>query len=149
VAALVLDVETGDDPVGDDARPEAAGGGPGDLPVEEELHPAGPAEIQLVPKDLLEELPAAERTVEDLGATHLHLEEGEVGAEAGGLVGGGERQREPGAPAGEDRLDVGGAQGVTDGLEVCRAGTRLEAVVQGREADPAPRELAFGPLVAV
>jgi len=149
VAALVLDVETGDDPVGDDARPEAAGGGPGDLPVEEDLHPGGAAQVQLVPEDLLEELPAAERAVEHLGATHLHLEEGEPVAEAGGLVGGGQGQREPGNPAGEKGLDVRGAQTLADRLEDRRADTRLEAVVQGREADPAPRELAFGPLVAV
>ena len=146
---LDLDVETGDDPVGDHARPEAPRGGSGDLPVEEELHPAGAAEVELVPKHLLEELPAAVRAVEDLSPAHLQLEEGEAVGEPGGPIPGGQGEREPEDPPVEDGLDVSGAQGVTDGLEVCRPGTRLEAIGQRREADPAPHELALGPLMAV
>jgi len=60
MALLVLEVETGDDPVGDAPGGEPAWGCPGDLPVEEELEAIGAAEIQVVPEGLLKELAAPE-----------------------------------------------------------------------------------------
>ena len=60
-----------------------------------------------------------------------------------------ERQREPGQPPREERLDVGLAQAVTDSLQRGRVGTSEKAVVQGREGQPAVPELPLGPLVAI
>src|SRR5262249_19617773 len=90
VAALVLDVQTRRHAVGDHAGMETPGGGPRDLPGKEPLDPAGAAQVQVVPDDLLEELPAPEGAIEDLGPAHLHLADGRSIGEARRVVRGGQ-----------------------------------------------------------
>jgi hypothetical protein len=45
----------------------------GHYPVEDQLHPVRPAQIQVVADDLFEELASAQRPVEYLRKTYFHL----------------------------------------------------------------------------
>lgn len=77
--AEVLDVDGGVDIGAEDAGPEGVLALVlGKALVEEQLHPLGTAEVELVADDLLEELAAMEGPVEDLGAAHLKLQDGEL-----------------------------------------------------------------------
>ena len=80
---------------------------------------------------------------------HLHLEDRQAVGEARGLLGGGERQRQPGQPAREERFDVQRVKPVADLVQRGRIGAVPEPVVQGGEADPPVAKLALGPLVPV
>src|SRR5207249_778211 len=73
VAAFVGDMQTGIDPRGDHASREAAGRGPGNLAWKQQLHLVGAAEVEIVTNDAFEELPPAERPVEDLRAADCQL----------------------------------------------------------------------------
>src|SRR3989304_3120470 len=62
VAALVLDVEAGQNAMGNHAGGETARGTRGNTAFEEELYAAGTAEVQIVADNLLKELAPTERT---------------------------------------------------------------------------------------
>ena len=61
----------------------------------------------------------------------------------------GQRQWQPGQPPGEEGLHVRGAQAVANALQRGGIGTGRDPIVERREWDAAPPELALGPLVAV
>jgi hypothetical protein len=64
---FVIDVQRGHDAVGDDAGVEPTWCAPGDLTVEHQAHPTGPAEIEVLPDHLLEEDASRHRLIEHLG----------------------------------------------------------------------------------
>jgi len=70
MAARVPDAEAGDHAIGDNPNAEPPGHRPGGLPVEEQLRPIGPPEVELLSEDLLEAPPAAQRPIEVVGPTH-------------------------------------------------------------------------------
>ena len=150
MAALVLDVQAGGDAVGDHPGAKRARGGPDDLALEQQLDPVGPAEVEVLADDLLEELPAAQGPVEDLGAADLQLQDRQPVAEAGGRVGRRQGQRQLPGPAPKQGLDVGRAQTVAE-PPAARPGRaqRRKPLSSAVKAIPPPRQLALGPLVAV
>lgn len=117
--------------------------------AEDELQLLGPAQIELVGDDRLEELAAMEWTVEDLGAADLELEDAELVAVAGLTVGGAERARQDRQPPPDEALDGRGRQAVADVLEGPPGSSGGEAVVEGLVADVATLQLALRPAVAV
>ncbi len=139
----------GGHPVGDDAGRERAGRRPGNPPGEEEVEPIRSAEGEVVPEHLLEARPAPERPVEHLGLADFHLEEREPVPEARGPILHGERERQVGEPAIEERLDVSRGQALPDGLEGTGVGAREEAVIPGDIGKPTPGTLPLDPLMAV
>src|SRR5438874_7729067 len=96
---LVVDVQRGDDPVGDHAGAEASRCRLGDPTSKEELNLLGAADVEVLADDLFEEDAAVDRTVEHLGERELGLEDREVVAVIGGTVFGRERMRKPSQPA--------------------------------------------------
>ena len=132
VTPLVLDVNARRDAVGDDPRLEAARRGPGDPPREEQLHPAGASEVEIVANDFLKELPAAPRSVEHLGAADLHLQDGEPIGEARGVIARRQGQREPGQPAREERFNVVGAEALAQRRQGPRSCTLQGGRCRGR-----------------
>ena len=102
------DPDAGVDMSGEDAsaeRPLTAP--PGKAAVEEELHPLGAAEVEVVADHLLEELAAVQRAIEDLSAADLELENGELVAVPGSAVFVAQRAGQTGEPAAEVALDLG------------------------------------------
>ena len=59
----------------------------GDAPVEDQLHLVGPAQVQVLADDFLEEDAAGQRSVQHLGQGELGLQDGHVVAVAGLPVG--------------------------------------------------------------
>ena len=149
---LVLDVETGFDSIGDHTGSLAIRRrrcGAGDPTGKQQAHAVGPAEVQIVADDRLEEVAALHRTVEGLGETGFELVDGEAMRVAGGPVDGGERPRQALRPPVEERLHVGGRELVTPGLQAGGLRTRQEAVVQTLERQVRAAQLLLHPLVTV
>ncbi len=78
VTTLVLDVQAGQDAVGDDACREAAWACSQDLAINQELNTIRAAQIEIVANHLLKELPSTHRVIEHLGEADLHLEDRET-----------------------------------------------------------------------
>src|SRR3977135_4075167 len=68
---LVLNVERGHDPFGQDAGAEAPGGAAGGAPVEDCLQLIGPADVEIFAYDFFEETAPGEWAIEDLGQGEL------------------------------------------------------------------------------
>jgi len=148
-AVLVVQVERGRHPLGEDPRPEPPGGPPRDPAPEDQLHLVRPAEVQVLADDRLEEDPPGEGPVQELGQRELRLEDRAVVPVAGLAVGRGERVRQPAEPLPEKGIDLGGRQPIAEGLESARIGAGADAVVQGLEGNPALRQLPLDVLVPV
>ena len=150
---LVVDVQAGDHPVGDDAGAEPARGRvlatADDLAAEDQRHLVWAADVEVVADDLLEEDPARHRRVQDLSEGELGLQDGQLVGVAGRDVIGGERVRQDAQPLAQQGSDVRRAEPVADGLQRGGILARGEPVVQRRKADPGPGGLPLGPLVPV
>ena len=120
-----------------------------DAPVEDETDPVGPAGVEVVADDLLEEDPSGDWSVEHLGQGELGLQDGEVVGVAGRGVLLGERVGQPTQPLAQQRVDVLWAEGVADGLQRGQVVDRGEAIVQRGEIDAGLGGLALGPVVAI
>ena len=89
VRGLVLDVQTGLDAVGDDARAIAERGRrrrARDAERKEEADAIGATEVEILADDGFEEVPALDRAVEDLREADLELADGEPMLVAGGAI---------------------------------------------------------------
>jgi hypothetical protein len=147
---LVVDVQAGDHPAGDDAGAEAARRGEAALADD----PAGEdqgdlvraADVEVVADDLLEEEPPGDRGVQHLGKGKLGLQDGQLVAIPGRDVIGGERVRQDAQPLAQQRVDVWRPEAVAEGLQRRRV-PGGEPVVQGLEADPGPGGRPLGPLM--
>jgi hypothetical protein len=64
--------------LGEDASAEGAGGLSGNASLEEELDAIGPADVEVVADDLLEELASMNGPVEDVCGADLHLHDAEL-----------------------------------------------------------------------
>ena len=90
---LVVDVQRGHDPLGQDARAEAPRRAARDASIEDQLHLIGPADVEILADDLFEETAPGERPIEDLGQGELGLQDRELIPIAGRAVRGGEGMR--------------------------------------------------------
>ena len=92
----------------------------GDDPaVEDDLDGVGAAEVEVVGDQGLEERSGVAGLGEYDGAGDLDLGHRQFPPVAGLLVGGAERQREPGQPPLEEHVDRAGLQRVADPLQQC------------------------------
>ena len=114
---LVIDVEGGCDAVGEDAGAPASGGAAGDPAIKDQLDLIGPAEIEVLADHLFEKQPAVHRAIEHLGQRKLGLKDRNIVAEAGGLIGRGERMGEKAQPLAQQAVDLFGRQAVADLLK--------------------------------
>ena len=135
----VLDLERWLGAGPEDPRPGGCPAIAQDAVLEQDLQLLGPAQIELVGDDLLEEGAAMEWAVEDLGAADLELEDGELVAVAGVGVslGEGEGRRPSHRP--DEALDCRGRQAVAGVLEGPPGVDAGKAVVEGlvsRYGDP-------------
>jgi hypothetical protein len=73
VEVLVVDVQTGMHAILDHPRPKLAGRFLRYHTVEDQLHPVGPPQVQIVTNDFFEKLTPAQRAIEDLRQTDFHL----------------------------------------------------------------------------
>ena len=141
------------DPVGDDAGAEPARRralAPADDPAaEDQRHPVGAAEIEVVADHLVEEDPPVHRGVQCLGQGEFRLQDRQLIAEAGLGVTGGERVRQHRQQPGGERLDLPLAHAVADRLHRSHVIDGGERVVQRGEPDACLGGLALGVLVAV
>ncbi len=120
-----------------------------DALVEEHLHLFGSPQVELVADHLLKELPSMERAVEDIGATHLHLEDGQLVGIARCAVVLGERAGEAVDPLVEVALNVGRAEPVRRLLESDRIIYGGKAIVERLVGNVPMLHLALEPLIAV
>ena len=150
---LVVHVQAGCDPGGDDPGAEPARGvllAPVvDASGEDQPDVVGAADVEVVADDLLEEDPPGDRGVEHLGQGELRLQDRDLVPVAGEVVRAGERVRQPAQPLAQQGVDLVGAESVADGLHSGRLVDGGEPVVQGGEGDALLRGLPLGPLVAV
>jgi hypothetical protein len=133
---LVLNVQRGHNPLGQNARAEAPRRATGDTPVEDQLHLIGSAEIEILPDDLLEETTPRDRPIEHLGQGELGLQDRELIPITGRPVRWGEGMRQATQPFAKDGVDLGGVQRVGDSLDAAGRIARADAVVQGLERHP-------------
>jgi hypothetical protein len=73
----------------------------------------GTTDIEVLSDDLFEQRAATGRTIQDLGQTELGLEDGELIAVAGPLIGGRERVGQALQPLPGEGLDLGRREAVT------------------------------------
>lgn len=152
VGPLVLDVEAGVDAAGDDPRAVSVRWRwcpPGGSRREQEADPAGLAQVQVVPDDLLEEAPALYRMVKDLGQADLHLPQRPPVLVARLEVLRCQRPRQLRRPLLEEALHVAWLELIAHLLKPLRLAAGEEIVVQALEADPLLAELLLDPLVAI
>src|SRR2546426_1015233 len=148
-SVLVIEAQAGLDAGSQHASAEVTWSVASDAALEEQLHPVGTADIEVVADHFLEEFAAVQGAIEDLGEADLHLENRKLVAHSHGAVGRGERMRQPAQPAAEESVDILGAEIVADLLQRNRVVAGEEAVLQFLVADPLALELTLGPLVAV
>lgn len=120
---------------------------PADLAVEDQRHPVGAAEVDVLAHHLLEEHPSGLRPV---GQGELGLQDRELVAVAGPPVGGGEGVGQPSQPLAGQSLDVGGPEAV--GRRCAGAGGahhRRRSRCPAARSRSRPGRLALDPLVAV
>src|SRR5262249_29857970 len=153
LGVLVIHVQARGDALGDDAGTEPPRcrvlASALDAAPEAEAHVVGPANVEVVADQLLEEDPPAHRGVEHLGEGELGLQDRQLIAVPGGGVVRGERVRQDARPSGGQRLDLGRVQAVADRLHRGHVIDGGECVVQRHEADAGLGGLPLGVLVAV
>ncbi len=88
-----------------------------DLPVEDDLHVVGPADVEVVCGQRFEECAGMPRGGEGDGLGDLDLAHGDVPPVAGIAVGAGERERQACPPAIGEHPDLAGAEPITDLLQ--------------------------------
>ncbi len=113
---LVGNVDAGMHTVGDHPRREPSRSRFPDLAVEHQLNPVRTSEIKILADDRCEELASAHGTFENLGAGKLKPPDRKPVPAAGAAGGFGQRERQPGDPLPEERLDMAGGQFVADAL---------------------------------
>ncbi|MGH3267907.1 MAG: hypothetical protein ACRDN1_02385, partial [Trebonia sp.] len=151
---LVEDVQDHAAGVGADGRAvdggaEGAGGIALDAPPEDDLDAGGPADVEVVRDESLEEEPGAAGGVEHDGPGCPGLPHRALPPVAGVAVGGPERHGDAVHPALGEDLDGAGLQPVADLLQVRRVVTGGEPVGQRGEPDHGLDRLPLGPLVAI
>src|SRR3954466_152403 len=110
---LIIDVQRRCYPFGQYAGTEASGRTPGHPPIKDQLHLIGSAQIEVLADDFLEEDPATEGSVQDLGQGELGLEDGNLVAVTGGAVLDGKRVRQACQPLASQGVDTLGGQALT------------------------------------
>src|SRR5712691_790835 len=145
---FVFDVETRLDAVRDDARPiaEGRGGGPArESTGKEQSDPIGPAEVEVVANDGLEEVAPLHGAVKDLRETNFELTQGDAVIVAGGAVFRSQRPRQAVGPPVKELLQILGPELITEGLQPGGIGAREKAVVETRERDSGAPQLLLRP----
>jgi hypothetical protein len=148
-ALLVVDVQRGHYPLGDDAGTKAARGVFAHPPVEDQLHVVGSAEVEVLADDLLEEDPSGDGAVQHLGQGALRLQDGEVVAIARRAVLRGKGLRQPCQPFAQQGVDTFGSETIGQGLGALGMGTTAQPVGQGLESDAFLGELAVDVLMTI
>src|SRR5436190_2270546 len=146
---FVVDVERGDHAVGEDPGAELARGPAGDAAMENQLHLIGPADVEILADDFLEETATGVGAIEHLRQRKFGLEDGELIAIASAAVGGGKGMRHPAEPLAKHRVDLRRVQGIREALHATGIRAGSNAVVEWLVGDPSLRELPFEPFVAI
>src|SRR5713101_535501 len=135
LGVLVVHVQRRDDPFGEH---------PGAKPprcvlvhaaLEDQLHLVGPAQVQVIADDVLEEDPARLRTVQHLGQREFRLQDRDVVTVAGLAIRRGVGVRQLRQPLTQQGVDFGRRQAVADLLQTLGGSARKDAVVKRFESD--------------
>jgi hypothetical protein len=78
IAVLVADAQRGHHALGDHARAKAPRRLPGHPAIKDQLHPVGPTQIQVLANEILEQQPAAQRTIQHVREAELGLQDGQL-----------------------------------------------------------------------
>ena len=135
--------------MGEDAGAPVSGGAAGDPAIKDQLDLIGPAEIEVLADHLFEKQPAVHRAIEHLGQRKLGLKDRNIVAEAGGLIGRGERMGEKAQPLAQQAVDLLGRQAVADLLKPLGIGAAEHTIVEGLIGDALPLQLTLGVFMAV
>src|ERR687888_286317 len=146
---LIVDVQRRGHPGGQHAGAEASGRAPGHPAVKDQLHLIGPADVEVLANDFLEEDPAAEGSVQDLGQGELGLEDGNLVAVTGGAVLSRKRVRQACQPLASQGVDALGGQAVAQLLQPLRVGAGKDAIIQGLKGDAFLGQLPFDVFVTI
>src|SRR5450756_687938 len=146
---FVVDVQRRDNTMGNHPGAESAGRVAHDSAVEHEAHLAWPANVKVLPDDLLEEDAPGNRPIENLGERELCLQNRDVVAIACGAVARREWMRQAAKPLAQELIDLGGRQAIAEPLRQLGVGTGLDAVVERFERHAALGQLALEVFVTV
>jgi hypothetical protein len=116
---------------------------------EDDLHVGGPAKVEVVGNQRLEEPAGVAWRVEHQGAGDLDLPHRALPPVAAIPIRLAQRQRQTSKPALHEDVDGGWPEPVADRLEHGRVGAGPKPVGQLRDGQPGLGGLAFGPLVTV
>src|SRR2546427_1938602 len=130
-------------------RAETARRGADDLARENQLHPVGPPQVEVVADDFFEKLPTGQRPIHDLGEAELHLPDAQSVTVAGLAVSRAQGQRQAVQPLVQEGLDVLGTQLLGQSLKPLRVVATQKAIIQVLEADALLGQLPLEPFVAV
>lgn len=109
----------------------------------------GPADVEVLADDLLEEHAPLLRAVEDLRERELRLQDGGLVTQPRGAVCGRERMRQPRQPLARQGVDLGGAELTADLCQPLGILATQDAVVERFEGNALLGQLALDALVAV
>ena len=119
------------------------------LAGEDQLHAVGPAEVEVVGDQCLEEPAGVARGVEDQRARNLDLPHRQLPPVTSLPIVVGQRQRQHAHPALEEHVDRARSETVADRLQPVRVGAGGEPVGQFGEGQASVNALTLGPLVPV
>ena len=118
---LVIDMQRGNYPLGDDAGAKAPRGAPVNASLEDQLGLTGAADIQVLPNHFLEERAPRHRPVQHLGERELRLQDRQIVAIARRAIGSAKGVRQPAQPLSQQRIDLLGRQPLAQRLRPLRA----------------------------
>ena len=106
--ALIVDVQRGNHAIGNDPSAETPGSGFGHAPIEDQLDLLGTADIQVFANHILEENPAADRTVQHLSQGQLDLQDRDLVSVSGLSVSGRKGVGQSTEPFSKEDIDLVG-----------------------------------------
>src|SRR5215467_1750427 len=146
---LVVNVQGGNDTLGDDPGVETARPARVHASAEDQLHLAWSTDVEVFTNDLLEERSACRWPVEHLGQGKLRLQNRDLVPVTGVAIGGGVGMGEPAQPFSQQGVDLLCRQGIAERLGALGVIAGQDAIVQGLKANPSMLQLPFEPFVAI
>src|SRR5580704_2578987 len=142
-------MQRGNHPVGNHPCSELAGGASADTAVKDQLHLAGPTDVQVLADYLFEEHSARYRPVQHLRQRELRLENRDLVAVTCLAIAHAVGMRQQSQPFPQQGVDLLRAESIADGLKSFRIIAAQDSIIESVESDPLLSQLPFGVFVSV
>src|SRR5215213_3327684 len=130
---LVVNMQRGGDAFRDHPRAKAPRSSPGYAAVEDQLHLAGIAEVEILVDHFLEEGAASQRSVQYLSQRELSLQDRDIVKPAGLTICGSERMRQQAQPFAQQAINLLRRESLADSLQAAGISAGEKAIVERRK----------------